>query len=177
MSRRHHYTFAHQALPMVCFGKPDEVMTLLSGTGAQEFLEQLWGETYELVSEGERLSSAGLSCSAYPFRSGRMAIITLPRTEVLTEAQFVALIVTPRPPRFFFFRAAPEVQFLTLELTEDEDGKQANVLCEWQLTPQHRFHHNYGVGIENLDPREFARLVRETVLRGTEPEMGVGLPL
>ena len=177
MSRPHHYTFVHQALPTVCFGMPDKVLTILSGTGAHEFLEELWGKTYELVSEGERLSFAGLSCSVYPFRRGRIAIITLPRAEVVTEAHFVALVVTPGPQRFLFFRSASEVQFFTLELTEEEDGKQGNVLCEWQLSPQHRFHHNYGVGIENLDPREFSRLVRKTVLHGTEPEMGVGLPV
>ncbi len=177
MSRRHHYTFAHQALPMVCFGTPEKVVTALSGTGGHEFLDELWGKTYELVSDGERLSPAGLSCSVYPFRSGTIAIITLPRAEVATEAHFVALVVTPGPRRFLFFRSAPEMQYFTLELTEDEDGKQGNVLCEWQLSPQHRVHHNYDVGIENLDPGEFARLVRKTVLEGTEPEMSVGLPV
>jgi len=162
---------------MICFGKPDEVLTLLSGASAHGFLEEVWGKTYELVGEGERLSPAGLSCSIYPFRSGKIAIITLPRAEVVTEAHFVAVVVTPGPQRFFLFRSAPEVQFFTLELTEDEDGKQGNVLCEWRLSPQHRFHNNYGVGIENLDRREFAGLVRETLLNGTEPELGVGLPI
>ena len=163
---------------MVCFGRPKQVLTLLSGTGAHAFLEELWGQTYELVSEGERLSSAGLSCSVYPFRGrGAIAIITLPRAEVVTEAHFIGLVLTPGPRRLLFFRSAPEVRFFTLELTEEENGKQGNVLCEWQVSPQHRFHHNYGVGIENLDSREFAKLVRETVLHGTEPEMGVGLPI
>ncbi len=178
MARPHHYNFAHVGLRDLSFLDPTNMLQLLSHENAREFLLKLWDHVYEPSSEEERLSPEGLNCSFYPFPDGSsIAVITLPTPEVMTEAALVGIAFAPLKRRFIFWSRVPSIRYLTLERTEDEDGKEAYLLCEWAQGEQGWYHGNFDEHLEKLQESQFARLLRETVRIVAEPSIALSVPL
>jgi hypothetical protein len=178
MTRPHHYNFGHVALRDFAFLDPTKMFVYLASEHAQEFLLRLWEFVYEQIPEGERLSPGELKYSLHPFSDGsHIAVITLPAPEVMTEAAFVGIAFAPLKKRFLRAPKIPSIRFLTLERTEDNDGKEAYLLCEWAVGREGWLHGNFDEQLDKLTESQFARLVRETVRIGAEPSVALGIPL
>jgi hypothetical protein len=176
MARPHHYNFAHVALRDLSFVDPAELLKVLSGEGAHEYLLRLWNNVHEFNPEGERIPPEGLKSAIYSFPDrSAIAIITLPTPEVMTEAGMVAIAFTPNKAKLVFFPQAPSIRYLTLELTEDHDGKETYLLCEWAPSDLGWYHGNFDEPLEKQTETQLAKRVREVVKTGAEPSVSLAV--
>lgn len=154
-ARQQHYSFAHKMLPRVAFDHGAASVLMLSDpTRARDFLERLWSDCGEGL-EGRDLVSlddlgAGLSVQTRRAKGNELiSIISLPAPKVAPEAYFVALMcdAVPEPDPDddssdsvelwkLLVRSTP-VRVFTLELSQDLNGREHTVFCEWSSEGRH----------------------------------------
>lgn len=154
-ARQQHYIFAHKMLPRAAFDLGAAGVLMLSDpTRARDFLNRLWSECGEGL-EGRDLvalhgASVGLGVQTRRAKSNELiAIISLPAPEVAPEAFFVALVCDDVPDPDpdddsddavelwkLLARSTP-VRVFTLELSQDLNGREHTVFCEWSSQGRH----------------------------------------
>ena len=137
--RRHHYDFAHRALPQIAFGNVDRFLFDLDHD-ATRLLNGVWGFV------GQKLAEAGLEVMADalpPVHHSQVHghsvwIATLPLPRATTEAALIAFV---RPARKGGTKDE-QLQYFTLEFGRDMvTGEPYHVLCHWSSDGAH---HNSG---------------------------------
>lgn len=145
-ARRHHYVFAHRALPSWFFKHTDMLWERLSSDGSRE-IGELWKNVGEHLEETHRIPAAGLRVEKLDPVVGHDALlITLPEAARMAEAAFVLLL-----------RKEGRLHYLTYELTVGPDlsfNADRAVLCAWNAQPSH---FNYGLA-GKVDRDVFLRL-------------------
>jgi hypothetical protein len=154
-ARRHHYIFAHKALPALFFHDPERFLNALSRDGSR-MLSVLWKRVGDDLVESDRMEATGLDFEVHTTTNRTtIGIIKLPTAERITEAYFVAAAYRPATVGGEILR-----RVLTLEYVRGlADSEPKTVLCEWLMDGNHR---NLGHG---TDPRlgAFAQKVRRMV--------------
>jgi hypothetical protein len=148
--RRHHYEFAHRALPALLFTQEDKTLSLLENDG-YSFLKDLWIEVGEIVQEDGHsvIEYKDLELSKEKIDNTKIYVAKLPIPVGLTEAYFVAIVEKEN-----------EIKYFTLELTVAQmcgGRSDATILGEWTSDHQHL---NYGCGPKPLK-EDFIRAVIE----------------
>lgn len=144
-ARRHHYEFAHLALPAIIQHHRKKMLGTLVSTHADEFLHQVWEQIAEELPEEEKVDSEGLHCSLYNLDEYAVIIFTMPTPICMTEAHFTSVVFGP------FTDIEPDqinslpYRYFTLEATCDREGNDVGaVMCEWREGD----HGNFGSGPE-----------------------------
>ena len=144
--RRHHYSFAHKALPDLFFQNPSGFIDslCLRKTDLLRFLWRRLGEL-EIEAESDRISTDALGCRINEFeKNTTVVLIILPRPEGITEAHFVAMVY--RPPAWKLLKKQKEIaRYITLEFNRYQDDTPKTVLGEWTDSGMHL---NFGDGPE-----------------------------
>lgn len=140
--RRHHYEFAHRALPSVMFGHIDENLGYLVDK-AQPFIDNLWNFVGKKVTERGQtaIAGAGPRVERLSLNPGAMWVVTMPPCEAMAEALYVG-IVPMRPS------GTPDERMgvFTLEYSFDlGTHEQYYVLCRWTAGGMHQ---NLGLKVE-----------------------------
>lgn len=146
--RRHHYLFAHRALPSLVFTQPTRFVQTLRENG-DTFLMSVWDRVGADLKRKERVDPAGLSFELTESDLGTLALIELPPARGDAEAHFVAVVIdaAEEPPQYFTLERA------TSPITHEV----YNVLGAWK---KDRGHFNLGEG-----PPTDRQAFRDAVLR------------
>jgi hypothetical protein len=145
--RRQHYHFAHQVLPGLLFSNPERFFQTLAQDGPG-FLEFAWQRSAE-PPRGAELSrpNPGSPPDGLALRleqldpQTRLALITLPPPQAMTEAYFAAAIYHPAAQP----DDAPLLRYLTLEYSMDPATQRPlTMLGEWDSSQP--IHRNWGGG-------------------------------
>jgi hypothetical protein len=140
MPRRHHYVFAHLALPNFFFGtSPQLLIAALLEPGGNEKLVEMW----RVVGRGaeEQLPPNGLSVSPVDFDGRLGALVRFPDALNRPEGQFAALLGATKddPARYLLLeRTVPFGQ--TGESASSAKGKAWGIVCEWFKDGSRRNH-------------------------------------
>lgn len=125
--RRHHYEFAHVALPAFAFEGPADMLEVLGGPDAAEFLALLWKRVGEELPGRERLPVDGLGHRVWRGDDQVYVVVTLPKPLVAGEAWCVALFFeTDREP--------PRLRYFALEFGTGEPP--GTTVAEWNDEPE-----------------------------------------
>jgi hypothetical protein len=156
-ARRHHYLFAHRALPgTVLRHGADLVAAVRDGRLA---LDGFWDQVGQTLPEDERLPSAGLAVSDHHIDDSDVLLVTFPVPVGPPEAHFAAIALSTHDGR---------VRYITLERgLIPADGTRYTVLCEW--TGEH--HVNLGAGPEP-EPDAFLSALRPILARSAQGDGG-----
>ena len=140
--RAQHYDFAHKLLPYIAIHEADDLIADVAARG-DKAIEHLYAimHTHNVADPKERIDPKEIHWSLRKVGDWNTAVvITMPTPAVTPEAYFVAVISCMNPGG-----TPPSTgRCFCLELTTDEDGKPAAVLCEW-IGKSHR---NYGRFVE-----------------------------
>lgn len=130
--RKHHYIFAHQALPGLFHANPDKFIELVNQAGPS-LINEIWQQLAEELEPADRLPADGLGCELKRLSNDTLvALITLPAPLGMTEAYFIALAYRPEVRRNLLFKEKDAiVRFITLENGFTLDNEPRTVLCEW----------------------------------------------
>jgi len=156
-ARRHHYLFAHRALPGTALRHgADLVAAVRDGRLA---LDGFWDQVGQTLPEDERLPSAGLAVSDHHIDDSDVLLVTFPAPVGPPEAHFAAIALSTHDGR---------VRYITLERgLIPADGTRYTVLCEW--TDEH--HVNLGAGPEP-EPDAFLSALRPILARSAQGDGG-----
>jgi len=154
-ARQQHYLFAHKMLPQIAFDfGAASVLMLSDGERAADFLERVWRDCGEGLQGRDLVdldgASVGLSVETRRVAGEEMiSIVTLPAPQVTPEAYFVAFMCDAVPHSApddgspestdiwkLLVRSTP-VRVFTLELSQDEGGRDGTVFCEWTNDGRH----------------------------------------
>jgi hypothetical protein len=122
--------FANQALPDLFHHTPAEFMFLLERDGTK-FLRFYWDQVGKKLAQEQQISPFGLNFEIrQPLRSGKIALITLPKPHLEGEAYIEALIF--RPYRVTtFLRVSDTTKVIALEYDFDSLGNERPLVVEW----------------------------------------------
>lgn len=132
--RRHHYDFAHRAIPQIAFGNVDRFLFDLDHD-ATRLLNGIWGFV------GQKLREAGLptlEATLAPVQRLQLQersvwIATLPTARATTEAALIAFVRGPKGGS-----TDEQLQYFTLEYGRDlQTGTPYHVLCQWNSEGNH----------------------------------------
>jgi len=154
-ARQQHYLFAHKMLPQIAFDfGAASVLMLSDSEKAADFLERVWRDCGEGLQGRDLVAldgaSVGLAVETRRVADDEMiSIVSLPAPQVTPEAYFVALMCDAVPQSVpndgspeslelwkLLVRSTP-VRVFTLELSQDEGGREGTVFCEWTNDGRH----------------------------------------
>jgi hypothetical protein len=121
--------FTREVLPSLFHSISDQFILYLSRDGNQ-FLRFYWDKAGEKLAAADRESSFGLNYDIRePFKYVTVALITLPKPQVIGEAYYVGLIFRPlrRTP---FLGISDTTKVITLEYAGDAEGNPQTILLE-----------------------------------------------
>lgn len=93
--RLHLYAFAHRALPAVGLSNPKQMLGVLSGPKAEDFLAFLWNDVGEGLEPAARMEFPELSPSVKRRGGFVIASIHFPSPREITEPHFAAFAFGP----------------------------------------------------------------------------------
>jgi len=142
-SRGQHYTFAHRVLPSLTWAHPDRLLSLLTSSERDSFLQAVWETAGKNQPPSDQVDGATLRSAIHPHDRYTIALITLPLPLVPAEAYFVAIIFGDYSSLKATETDLPSVCYFTLEfgrniITQEEH----TVFAEWRKDG----HYNLGSG-------------------------------
>lgn len=141
-----HYVFAHRAIPSVAFADPKNLLAILHGEDADQFLRDLWDRAGRGLDESCLRAPDGLEVQVgWASDDLLLTTIVLPTPQRSPEAWFVAL-ATRVPDGGSTVDDIGEVRVMTLEESHDfVADARCTMMCEWLPNGDHR---NHGAGPE-----------------------------
>ena len=137
--REHHYVFAHYTLRELCEQDPFAFFAIVTSPEQPKLLARLWALTAVRVGKPiVDINLAQLSVTTGNVQGCPVVIFKMPDPKAMTEAHFVAVLLTNSPVPEGQARQAP-FRYFTLEERGNSDG---TALCEWDADG----HHNFGDG-------------------------------
>lgn len=119
--RRHHYLFAHRALPSTVFQYGADLVA--AGRDGDLALDDVWHRVGQTLPDQERLPADGLAVSHHHIDEHDVLLVTFPPAVHPPEAHYAAIALSTRDGR---------VRYITLEDARSPiDGSGYTVLGEW----------------------------------------------
>jgi hypothetical protein len=142
-SRGQHYTFAHRVLPSLTWAHPDRLLSFLTRSECDSFLQAVWEIAGKNQPLSDQVDGATLRSAIHQRDRYTIALITLPHPLVPAEAYFVAIIFDDQSSLKATETDIPNVRYFTLEfgrniITQEEH----TVFAEWRKDG----HYNLGSG-------------------------------
>ena len=163
--RGQHHAFAHRALPEAAFADLPGLLDALAGADAETLLAEMWAACGRAHPEKEdRVEPQGLAASVETLPCGqRVAVVTLPPAERITEAHMAAAVLGPSKKLLGIFKGRPQVRYFTLEFGYTDQKTERTALCEWTFGPGGEIsHRNYG-DLPAPEKDAFLEIVNEKV--------------
>lgn len=150
-SRQQHYIFAHKMLPHIAFEwGATSVLMLSDPDKASGFVENLWRDCGEGLEGRDLVAPDGLCVETRRAKGQKLiCLVTLPSPVVAPEAYFVVLVCDdlPEPDAdddapetlelWRLLLRSTSVRVFTLELSQDLNGREHTVFCEWASDGRH----------------------------------------
>ena len=144
--RRHHYDFAHVALPSLVQQHRLKMLGAFVNEHATDFLHHIWQQVGAHLPQSDRLNPDGLSCSLHDCNECAIVVITLPKPTCITEAHFTAIVFAPFTNVIEALDSLP-YRYFTLEFNGDMQGNDVGaIMCEWREGA----HYNFGGRLPGL---------------------------
>jgi len=131
--RRHHYEFAHRALPAIALSPRADLAALARADRLDDALRATWASVGERHSEPDRVPDTGLHGELAAVGDHPSVLITFPLARHAAEAFFAIITLDPPDHR----------RYITLEFSWDVmTGEPTTVIGEWRSGS----HYNLGQG-------------------------------
>ena len=95
--RRHLYVFAHQLLPSLAFHDPKQLLAILQGPKAPDFLSTAWNEISEELEPKDRTEFPELAYSMHRCGNFIIYVIQFPEPARVAEPYYAAFAFGPLP--------------------------------------------------------------------------------
>lgn len=145
--REHHYVFAYNTLRELCAQDPLKFFTIVTSPEQPKLLARLWALTAVRVGKPiVNINPAQLSVTTGSVMGSPAVIFKMPRPEAISEAHFVAVLLTNSPVPEGEARQA-QFRYFTLEERGNSEG---TFLCEWGEDERHNFGDGPAATIEDF---------------------------
>jgi hypothetical protein len=142
-SRGQHYAFAHRVLPSLTWSHPDRLLSLLTSSEREAFLQAVWETAGKDLPPSDQVDGATLRSAIHQYGRSTIALITLPHPIVPAEAYFVAIIFDDPSSLNATDIEIPHVRYFTLEFGRNIITQEAHTaVAEWRKDG----HYNLGSG-------------------------------